>query len=100
MVDVGLADQPLAGPDEDEVLHNPRPLPSRARAYPLVYRFRPDNTPDTCIWDTMFFHPFEGDRPPSVETTLLGPDDPIEDITSLDELALVLHQDAVQLPAV
>jgi nitrite reductase/ring-hydroxylating ferredoxin subunit len=78
----------------------PNFMPWPTLAYPLVYRFRPAESPDWCIWDTMLFLPFEGERPPSAEIIKLGPEDPLENVAGLGGLALVLHQDAVQLPAV
>ncbi|MET0371429.1 MAG: aromatic ring-hydroxylating dioxygenase subunit alpha [Sphingobium sp.] len=78
----------------------PNFMPWGGFAYPLVYRFRPGETPDSCIWDVMLFHPFEGDRPPSCETAYLDYDDSLMEQTQLGGLALVLHQDDVQLPAV
>jgi hypothetical protein len=78
----------------------PNFMPWGCLSYPLVYRFRPGKDPDWCIWDTMLFHPFSGERPPSCETQVLGPDDAMVDVEALGGLALVLHQDAVQIPAV
>ncbi len=78
----------------------PNFMPWPCLSFPLVYRFRPAESPDWCIWDTMLFLPFSGERPPSAETIELGPDDPLEDIAALGGLALVLHQDAMQLPSV
>jgi phenylpropionate dioxygenase-like ring-hydroxylating dioxygenase large terminal subunit len=78
----------------------PNFMPWSSMSYPLVYRFRPGKDPDWCIWDTMLLYPFTGERPPSCETVVLGPDDPMLSVEPLGGLALVLHQDAVQLPAV
>src|SRR3546814_12905020 len=33
-------------------------------ANPLVYRFFPGSTPDSCIWETSLFYPFQAERPP------------------------------------
>jgi nitrite reductase/ring-hydroxylating ferredoxin subunit len=78
----------------------PNFMPWPTLAFPLVYRFRPAHSPDWCIWETMFFLPFEGKRPASAPVIELGADDPMENVAALGGLALVLHQDAVQLPAV
>lgn len=78
----------------------PNFMPWGGFAYPLVYRFLPGDSPDSCIWDVMLFHPFEGERPPSCETVTLDYDDSLMEQTQLGGLALVLHQDDVQLPAV
>lgn len=78
----------------------PNFMPWPTMAYPLVYRFLPTEDPDWCIWDVMLFFPFEGERPPSCETSVLQPEDSLEEMTQLGGLALVLHQDDVQLPAV
>jgi hypothetical protein len=78
----------------------PNFMPWGGLANPLVYRFRPGETPDECIWETMLFHPYEGERPPSCETVYLDFDDRMIDQKALGRLALVLHQDDLQLPAV
>ena len=78
----------------------PNFMPWGSLTYPLVYRFRPGKDPDWCIWEAMLLRPFKGERPPSCETIVLGPDDPLRDVEALGGLALVLHQDAVNLPLV
>ncbi|MDO7842181.1 aromatic ring-hydroxylating oxygenase subunit alpha [Sphingomonas immobilis] len=79
----------------------PNFMPWPTLAYPLVYRFTPLEDPDWCVWETMLFHPFTGERPPSCAVNDLGTDGSmVDDATELGGLALVLHQDDVQLPAV
>jgi hypothetical protein len=88
----------------------PHLLPWPSLAWPLVYRFLPGKDADSCIWDIMVFLPWSGERPPSCETIECGPNDPLVDLTcfsgfnqnskSFGGLALILHQDAVQLPLV
>jgi len=68
---------------------------------PIVYRFRPLNSdPDWSIWETMFFLPFEGDRPPSCKIIDVGPDESFEDYNAMGALDKILQQDAIQLPLV
>jgi len=78
----------------------PNFMPWPSWSFPLIYRFRPGATPDTCIWDIMLFLPFEGERPPSAEVIRLGLDDSLLDVAALGPVAMILHQDAVQVPAV
>ena len=78
----------------------PNFMPWPCLSYPLVYRFRPGKNQDWCIWDTYLFFPFEGERPPSCETIVLGPEESLEDVEGLGGLGLILQQDAEQLPAV
>ena len=68
---------------------------------PLVYRFRPlGNDPDWSIWETIFFLPFEGDRPPSCEIIEVGPEESFLDYNAMGALDTLLQQDAEQLPLV
>jgi nitrite reductase/ring-hydroxylating ferredoxin subunit len=78
----------------------PNFMPWSGYNYPLVYRFLPGKDPDWCVWETMLFHPFEGERPPSCEKIVLGPEDSFLDVPDLGGLALPLHQDAIHMPAV
>lgn len=86
--------------DGTEYLLFPNFLPWPSLANPIVYRFRPGATPDWCIWETMLFLPFEGERPPSAPIIRLGPEDSMEDVEPLGYLRAILQQDAVQMPAV
>ena len=64
---------------------------------PIVYRFRPGETPDSCIWETMVFLPFEGERPPSGPTVVQTAEQSFADIPELGYLGTVLQQDAENL---
>jgi len=64
---------------------------------PLVYRFRPGDTPEKCIWETMVFLPFEGERPPSGPTIVQTPGESLADIPELGFLGPVLQQDVENL---
>jgi phenylpropionate dioxygenase-like ring-hydroxylating dioxygenase large terminal subunit len=77
----------------------PNFMPWPSLSYPLVYRFRPDEDPNWCIWDTMIIVPFAGERPPSAPVVRLGPEDSFEDVPALGALGRVLQQDAAHLPA-
>jgi len=64
---------------------------------PIVYRFRPDDDPEKCIWETMIFLPFDGERPPSGPTVVLGSDESMAEIPELGFLGPVLQQDVDNL---
>jgi len=64
---------------------------------PIVYRFRPGNTPETCIWETMILLPFDGERPPSGPTIVQSPEESLADIPLLGFLGPVLQQDVENL---
>ena len=87
--------------DGTEYLLFPNFVPWPSILNPIVYRFRPlNNDPDWCIWETMLFLPFDGERPPSCEITNVGEDESFEDYGLMGALDLILQQDAVQLPLV
>ena len=93
-----LSDAELLDPVSYFVFPNFMPWPHIA--YPLVYRFRPDSDPDYCIWETMLFQTFSGERPPSGPHYKLDLEDRLDSIEELGALGLVLQQDAEQLPLV
>lgn len=64
---------------------------------PIVYRFRPGETPEKCIWETMIFMPFEGERPPSGPTIVQQPEESLADVPLLGYLGPVLQQDVENL---
>lgn len=66
-------------------------------ANPLGYRFRPGDTPDNCIWETFFFVPFEGERPPSGPVIRLKPGERIGDVAELGYVGPILQQDSDNL---
>lgn len=86
--------------DATEYTIFPNFSPWASIANPIVYRFRPGDGPDWCIWETMLFYPYAGERPPSGPVIRLGPDDSLADVPELGGLGLILQQDAEQLPLV
>jgi phenylpropionate dioxygenase-like ring-hydroxylating dioxygenase large terminal subunit len=66
-------------------------------ANPLMYRFRPGDTPDTSIWETSLMLPFKGERPASGPTITLGVDEPMRDIAELGYVGPILQQDCDNL---
>jgi len=75
----------------------PNFFPWPALGAPLLYRFRPGETPDECIWDTAIFLPFSGERPPSGRTVYLDYDERLSDVPELGFLGFVLQQDVDNL---
>lgn len=67
---------------------------------PIVYRFRPGGTPDTCVWETMLFLPFDGERPPSGPVIVQKAEESLADIPALGFLGPVLQQDVENLESV
>src|SRR3546814_18275943 len=49
--------------DGTEYLIFPHFLVWPSTSNPLVYRFRPGETPDTCTWETSLFLRYEGEQP-------------------------------------
>jgi nitrite reductase/ring-hydroxylating ferredoxin subunit len=78
----------------------PNFMPWPTLSFPLAYHFLPDEDPDWCIWDTMMFLPFSGERPPSAEMIELREGESFETVLALGKMGLIAEQDAVQLPAV
>lgn len=66
-------------------------------ANPLGYRFRPGPTPDSCIWETFIFMPFQGERPPSGPVIHMKPGERFADIAELGYVGPILQQDADNL---
>ena len=93
-----VADMPNAELiDGTEYLLFPNFLVWPSLANPLVYRFRPGETPDTAVWETFIFLPFQGERPQPGRTVKLGPDDPMHDIPELGYVGPILQQDCENL---
>lgn len=87
--------------DGTEYFLFPNIMPWPSILTPLFYRFRPrGNDPDWCIWETMLFLPFVGERPPSCEVTVVEPGKNFQDYGKMGPFDLVLQQDADQLPLV
>lgn len=66
-------------------------------ANPLGYRFRPGETPDSCIWETFIFMPFQGERPASGPVIHLQPGQRIADVAELGYVGPILQQDSDNL---
>ena len=67
---------------------------------PLAYRFRPGRNPEECIWETMLFLPFEGERPPSGPTIEVGFDESLADVPGLGSLGYILQQDVDNIESI
>lgn len=66
-------------------------------ANPLVYRFFPGSTPDTCTWETSLFLPFEGPRPASGPTFTLTQEQSMAEVAELGLFGPLLQQDTENL---
>jgi hypothetical protein len=68
---------------------------------PLVYRWRPGATPDTCFMDVMRLQPLpDGPRPPPARQIRLTVEQPWSDVPGMGTLGAVLAQDMANLPRV
>jgi phenylpropionate dioxygenase-like ring-hydroxylating dioxygenase large terminal subunit len=86
--------------DSTEYFVFPNFIPWPSLAYPIVYRFRPGGGPDWCIWETMMFLPFDGERPKSPPCIKLGLDDRIDQVAALGDLGVILQQDQDNFAAI
>lgn len=66
-------------------------------ANPLVYRFRPGETPDTCLWETSLYLNFTGERPAPGPIIKLDIGEPMRDIPELGYVGPILQQDCDNL---
>lgn len=64
---------------------------------PLGYRFLPGPTPDSCIWETYIFLPYEGERPASGPVIHLKENERIADVAELGYVGPILQQDSDNL---
>ncbi|HEY3654694.1 MAG TPA: aromatic ring-hydroxylating dioxygenase subunit alpha [Steroidobacteraceae bacterium] len=79
----------------------PNFLPWPSVLHPLVYRFRPlGDDPNWCIWETLLFLPFDGERPPSCKIIHVGQNESFEDYKAMGALDRILQEDSEQLPLV
>ena len=83
--------------DGTEYLIFPHFLVWPSTSNPLVYRFRPGETPDTCLWETFIFLPFEGEMPPPGPVIKLDVGEPMRDIPELGYVGPILQQDCNNL---
>jgi len=67
---------------------------------PLAYRFRPGRHAEECIWETQVFLPFEGERPPSGPTIVVGFNESLADVPELGPLGYVLQQDVDNIESI
>lgn len=93
----------IAGRPESETLDGteyflfPNTLIWPSLANPLAYRFRPGETPDTSVWETMIFLPFSGQRPASGPVIKVGVDESLAPIQELGIFGPILQQDSENL---
>lgn len=83
--------------DGTEYLFFPHFLVWPSTSNPLVYRFRPGETPDTCTWETSLFLRYEGEQPEPGPVIKLGVGEPMRDIPELGYVGPILQQDCDNL---
>lgn len=81
----------------DYVWYNifPNFMPWPTLGYPLGYWFRPDGGPSACTMDVILLLPFEGERPPSAERVVIGPDEPTEPV--IGPIGRILDEDMANM---
>ncbi|MAF28938.1 MAG: hypothetical protein CL820_02880 [Croceicoccus sp.] len=81
----------------DYVWYNifPNFMPWPTLGYPLGYWFRPDGGPSNCTMDVILLLPFEGERPPSAERVVVGPDEPTEPL--IGPIGRILDEDMANM---
>ena len=88
----------------DAILYNMFPAfaPWAGVGQPLVYRWRPGPTPDTCYMDVIRLAPVpdEGPRPTPAECTVLTLEQSWHEAPGMGGLAAVFEQDMANLPRV
>jgi hypothetical protein len=88
----------------DAILYNMFPAfaPWAGVGQPLVYRWRPGPTPDTCFMDVIRLAPVpdEGPRPAPAECTVLTLEQSWHEAPGMGGLAAVFEQDMANLPKV
>lgn len=86
--------------DGTEYFVFPHFMPWPSLANPIVYRFRPADGPDRCIWETMLFLPFEGEMPIPSKVIKLPNGGRMDEVAELGYLGPVLQQDLDNFAAV
>lgn len=88
----------------DAILYNlfPAFAPWAGIGQPLVYRWRPGPTPDTCYMDVIRLAPLpdDGSRPEPAPCTVLGLEQSWHEAPGMGGLAAVFEQDMANLPKV
>ena len=81
----------------DYVWYNifPNFMPWPTLGYPLGYWFRPDGGPSNCTMDVILLLPFEGERPPSAQRVVVGPDEPTEPL--IGPIGRILDEDMANM---
>jgi hypothetical protein len=64
---------------------------------PLFYRFRPGETPDTCLWETSLYLKYTGEQPEPGPIIKLEVGEPMRDIAELGYVGPILQQDCDNL---
>lgn len=101
-------DVDLSGAADSEILDAilyhlfPAFAPWAGVGQPLVYRWRPGTTPDTCFMDVLRLAPVpdSGPVPDAAPTSVLSLDQPWSDAPGIGGLAAVFEQDMSNLPMV
>ena len=83
--------------DGTEYLIFPHFLIWPSTSNPLVYRFRPGPTPDSCLWETSLYLSYEGERPAPGPIIKLEVGEPMRDIPELGYVGPILQQDCDNL---
>src|SRR3546814_8241195 len=83
--------------DGTEYLIFPHFLVWPSTSNPLVYRFRPGETPDTCTWETSLFLRYAGEQPAPGPIIKLAVGEPMRDIPELGYVGPILQQDCDNL---
>jgi Ring hydroxylating alpha subunit (catalytic domain) len=80
----------------------PNLMPWAGCSFPLSYRFRPAETPDSCWFDVMILAPLPDgvEMPRDVPPTVVPPDEPFAAAEQLGALGPVYDQDMVNIPRV
>lgn len=83
--------------DGTEYLIFPHFLIWPSTSNPLVYRFRPGETPDSCLWETSLYLKYEGEQPAPGPIVKLDVGEPMRDIPELGYVGPILQQDCDNL---
>ena len=83
--------------DGTEYLIFPHFLIWPSTSNPLVYRFRPGDSPDSCLWETSLYLKYTGERPEPGPILKLEVGEPMRDIPELGYVGPILQQDCDNL---
>ncbi len=83
--------------DGTEYMIFPHVLIWPSTSNPLFYRFRPGETPDTCLWETSLYLKYTGEQPEPGPIIKLEVGEPMRDIAELGYVGPILQQDCDNL---